>query len=85
MRKVDGGGGAVGGDLHEKQREVRWPTTGVHGGRREVSFGPAVGTRTRVTGSTLSGRPGGDGVLTSGPGAEREADRWGTVTDFILN
>jgi hypothetical protein len=55
MRKVDGGGGAVGGDLHEKRREVRWPSTGVHGGRREVSFGPAVGTRTRVTGSTLSG------------------------------
>jgi hypothetical protein len=107
MRKVDGGGGAVGGDLHEKQREVRWPTTGVHGGRREVSFRPAVGTRTRAAGSTLSGvakapcrqrlyglaraggsaaatrAPGGDGVPTSGPGAEKERLTGGTPWQII--
>jgi hypothetical protein len=37
MRKVDGGGGAAGGDLHRKRREVRRPATGACGDEREVS------------------------------------------------
>jgi hypothetical protein len=30
-----GDGGAVGGHLRRKRREVRWPTTGAHGGGKE--------------------------------------------------
>jgi hypothetical protein len=37
MRKVDGGVGAAGRDLHKKRREVRQPAIGARGGGREVS------------------------------------------------
>jgi hypothetical protein len=80
-----------------------------HGQKRkgDGGFGPAVGTRTRAAGSTLSGvakapcrqrlyglaraggsaaatrAPGGDGVLMSGPGAEKERLTGGTPWQII--
>jgi hypothetical protein len=76
-RKRKGGGG-FGPTVRTWTRAVGLTLYGVARvpGRRRL-YGTA-----RVRGSAAAARvPGGDGVLTSGPGVEREADRWDPAAD----
>jgi hypothetical protein len=72
------GGDSFGLTVRTRTRAVGLTLSGVARapGRRRL-YGTA-----HVCGSAAAARvPGGDGVLTSGPGAEREADRWDPAAD----